>query len=333
MTTGVNVRRADWEQDRDLLRRIREQVFIVEQKVPRELEWDEADASAIHFLAEDHRGTPVGTVRLLPNGQIGRMAVLAERRGFGIGRTLLDAAIEAAQAQGRYSVYLHAQTHAQDFYAKAGFHAIGNEFDEANIPHIHMEMTLGIPFTAQPDAPRTVIKAEETRIPYAHPALGDSPDAARMLEGKAALAEAILELCERARREVLILAQDLDPGLFDSAALSEALSLFVRRHEQTRVRILVHDITRMVRDGHRLLTLSRRLPSSISIRVVHPDMQDRSETMVLVDRTGLVIQPQFDTERGFVNPNDAPLTRQYGDVFDRLHHRSLTDPNLRQMTL
>ncbi|MCC5885961.1 MAG: GNAT family N-acetyltransferase [Gammaproteobacteria bacterium] len=333
MNTGVNVRRADWEQDRDLLRSIREQVFIEEQKVPKDLEWDDADADAIHFLAEDHRGTAVGTARLLPSGQIGRMAVVAERRGFGVGRALLDAAIEAARDEGRYSVFLHAQTHAQPFYAKAGFHAVGEQFEEAGIPHVQMEMTLGIHFAAQPDAPRTVIKAEETRIPYEHPALGDHPNDTRMLEGKGALAAAILELCERARREILILAQDLDPALFDSVELNEALSRFARRNEQTKVRILVHDITRMVRDGHRLLTLSRRLPSSISIRLVHPDMQDRSENMVLADRTGLVVQPQFDTERGFANLNDAPLTRQYGDVFDRLYDRSLTDPNLRQMTL
>lgn len=333
MTTGINVRTADWEQDRDLLRRIREQVFIEEQKVPKELEWDDADAEAKHFLAEDHRGTAVGTARLLPSGQIGRMAVLAERRGFGIGRALLDAAIEAAEAEGRFSVFLHAQTHAQDFYAKAGFHVVGGEFEEAGIAHVQMERALGIPFAAQPDAPRAVIKTEDTRAPYAYPALGDNPDATRMLEGEPALAEAILALCERARREILILAEDLNPSLFDSAELSDALSRFARRNEQTRVRILVHDVTRMVRDGHRLLTLSRRLPSSISIRVVHPDMQDRSENMVLADRTGLVVQPKFDTERGFANHNDAPLTRQYGDVFDRLHDRSLTDANLRQMML
>lgn len=333
MTTGIDVRRADWERDRDLLRRVREQVFIEEQNVPRDLEWDDADAEAIHFLAEDHRGTAVGTARLLPSGQIGRMAVLADRRGYGIGQSLLEAAIEAARSEGHYSVFLHAQTHAQAFYAKAGFQAVGDEFSEAGIPHVQMEMDLGIPFAAQPDAPRTVIKAEEARIPYDYPALGDNPNDARMLEGKPALAEAIVELCERARREILIFAQDLDPSLFDSVELHETLSRFARRNVQSKVRILVHDVTRMVRDGHRLLTLSRRLPSSIAIRRVHPDMQDRTENMVLADRTGLVIQPQFDTERGFTNFNDAPLTRQYGEVFDRLHNRSVTDPNLRQMTL
>lgn len=333
MTTGVNVRSADWEQDQEALRKVRERVFIEEQQVPRELEWDQADAEALHFIAEDHRGDAIGTARLLPNGQIGRMAVLAERRGFGVGRALLDAAIEAARDQGRYSVFLHAQLQALDFYARAGFEQVGETFEEAGIPHVQMELTLGIPFSAQPDAPREVIKSEETRIPYQHPALTDSADAARMLEGKAELAAAILDLCQRARRELLIFAQDLDPTLFDDPELSEALSRFVRRNEQARVRILVHDITRMVRDGHALLTLSRRLPSSISIRLVHPDMQDRSENMVLADRTGLVVQPQFDTERGFANHNDAPLTRQYADVFDRLHDRSLTDPNLRQLSL
>ncbi len=333
MTTGVAVRRADWNVDRDVLRRVRERVFIEEQNVPRELEWDAADADAIHLLAEDHRGEAIGTARLLSSGQIGRMAVLAERRGFGIGRALLDAAIDIARKEGRYSVFLHAQTHALEFYRKAGFEPRGETFEEAGIPHVEMEMTLGIPFDPQPDAPKEVIKAESERLPYEHPALADCDDEVRMLEGKPAIAAAVLDLCEHARREVLIFAQDLDPDLFDSTALSEALSLFARRNEQANVRILVNDITRMVRDGHRLLELSRRLPSSITIRVVHPDMRDRSENFVLADRTGLVVQPQYDTERGFANRHDAPLTRQFGDVFTRLHDRSLTDPNLRKLTL
>ncbi len=333
MTVGVTIRQADWNEDRDILRKLREAVFIEEQNVPRELEWDDEDAGATHFLAQDHRGQAVGTARLLPSGQIGRMAVLAERRGFGIGRALLDAAVEAARAEGRYGVFLHAQTHALEFYRKAGFEPSGQVFDEAGIPHVHMEMTLGIPFSPQPDAPREVIKAEADRIPYELPSLQDSRDSVRMLEGKPDLADAIGALCAHARREVSIFAQDLDPDLFGSAELAAILSRFARRNEQATVRILVHDITRMVRDGHQLLELSRRLPSSLLIRVVHPDMRNRSENFVLADRTGLVVQPQHDVERGFLNLNDAPLTRQYGDVFVRLFDRSLTDPNLRQLNL
>lgn len=333
MTTGVTVRRADWNQDRDILRSLREVVFIEEQQVPRELEWDDADAEAVHFLAEDHRGQAVGTARLLPSGQIGRMAVIAERRGFGIGRALLDAAVDAAREEGRYAVFLHAQTHAMAFYRKAGFEPSGEIFEEAGIPHVHMEMTLGIPFAAQPDAPREVIKAPAHRVPYDMPALQDCEDSVRMLEGKPDLAAAVVELCAHARRELSIFAQDLDPEVFESAELTDNLSRFARRNEQAMVRILVHDVTRMVRDGHQLLELSRRLPSSILIRVVHPDMRDRTENFVLADRTGLMVQPQYDVERGFLNLNDAPLARQYDDVFVRLFDRSLADPNLRRLNI
>jgi predicted GNAT family N-acyltransferase len=139
---SFRVRRADWLQDQAALRGIREAVFVVEQRVPLELEWDAFDEASLHALAEDGEGRPIGTGRLLPDGHVGRMAVLPEWRGAGVGTALLLHLIEAARAAGLREVVLHAQTHAQPFYERHGLAPEGEVFFEAGIPHRLMRMRL-----------------------------------------------------------------------------------------------------------------------------------------------------------------------------------------------
>ena len=133
-----NVTEADWARDGNVLSNIRKLVFIVEQQVPQEEEWDGQDDSAWHWIATDPDERPVGTARLLPGGQIGRMAVLAEYRGRGIGYALLEAAMQKACSLEMEGVFLNAQRHALGFYERAGFVSEGNEFIEAGIPHYRM---------------------------------------------------------------------------------------------------------------------------------------------------------------------------------------------------
>lgn len=132
----------DWANEQDRLSRVRRVVFIDEQGVPEALEWDADDAGAVHLLAVDRGGLAIGCARLLPDGHIGRMAVLAAWRGQGIGQALLDAAIGAARARGICTLKLSAQTHAAGFYARAGFVAAGESYEEAGIPHVAMRKTL-----------------------------------------------------------------------------------------------------------------------------------------------------------------------------------------------
>lgn len=133
---------SDWSSDRQRLSQIRRAVFIDEQGVPEELEWDDDDAGAIHLLAVDADDTPIGCARLLPDGHIGRMAVLQSWRGKGVGRALLQKALELARAQGHAIVRLSAQTHAAGFYRRHGFIAEGDEYLEAGIPHLAMKISL-----------------------------------------------------------------------------------------------------------------------------------------------------------------------------------------------
>ena len=137
---SFRIRRAIWGEDRKTLQWIRQEVFILEQGVPRELEWDAADAQAIHLLAEDPVGHPLGTARLLPSGQIGRMAVLAQWRERGIGNRLLRRLVEIARQEHLPTPWLNSQTGALGFYLQAGFSAEGEEFLEAGIPHRRMSL-------------------------------------------------------------------------------------------------------------------------------------------------------------------------------------------------
>jgi predicted GNAT family N-acyltransferase len=128
----------DWQHDAARIRPVRETVFIVEQAVPPHEEWDEYDADAIHALAVLPNRDAVGTARLRPDGNIGRMAVLAAYRGAGLGARMLTALLHEADRLGIRDLWLHAQTHAIGFYRRFGFSETGDVFDEAGIAHQKM---------------------------------------------------------------------------------------------------------------------------------------------------------------------------------------------------
>lgn len=132
----------DWARDASRLSVVRRSVFIEEQGVPEAMEWDEHDVTAMHILALTMEGTPIGCARLLPDGHMGRMAVLPAWRGVGIGKALLAAAQRAAKLRGHSVLKLSAQTHAAGFYAAAGFEAVGAAYEEAGIPHVAMQLKL-----------------------------------------------------------------------------------------------------------------------------------------------------------------------------------------------
>ncbi len=125
---------------------IRTAVFVHEQRIPAEMEWDEADAVALHAVACNRLGVPLATGRLLEHvpgvAKIGRMAVLASVRGSRIGRDVLEALMEVSRRRGDREVLLHAQRPAVPFYLRAGFTARGPEFEEAGIPHVEMTRAL-----------------------------------------------------------------------------------------------------------------------------------------------------------------------------------------------
>lgn len=128
----------NWQDEAVVLRDIRTAVFIYEQQVPEDLEWDEFDPVSLHVLALNSNDQPIGTARLLPDGHIGRMAVLKEWRGKGVGSAMLQRILEESSHRGMQKTMLNAQIAAIKFYEKFGFQVSGEEFMEAGIPHIKM---------------------------------------------------------------------------------------------------------------------------------------------------------------------------------------------------
>lgn len=142
MDMNINIVVGDWAKCQRDATDIRYKVFVQEQHVPPELEMDDQDAACAHAVAYNAQGEAVGTGRLLPDGHIGRVAVLAEYRGAGVGSRLLDALMDEARRRRHMEVVLSAQTHARAFYARKGFVAEGTTYMDAGIEHVTMHHAL-----------------------------------------------------------------------------------------------------------------------------------------------------------------------------------------------
>lgn len=155
MSAAYVVRVAEDPADREACFAVRKEVFVGEQGVPEDVEYDAYDAGAVHVLAVREDGVPLGTGRLLYGeaaaaknggdpavGALGRLAVTREARGLGVGAALVGAIEDAARARGLAAVDLHAQTHALGFYERLGYEAYGPEFPDAGIPHRAMRRPL-----------------------------------------------------------------------------------------------------------------------------------------------------------------------------------------------
>jgi predicted GNAT family N-acyltransferase len=308
----------DWsnDADREACKAVREQVFIVEQQVAREDEWDEFDEKSRHVLARDAQGQPIGTGRLTPQAMIGRMAVVREWRGRQVGAVMLDTLIEQARALAYPAVEIHAQAQAVPFYAGFGFSAYGDEFEECNIRHVHMRLDLEpLPAPsrpAPPPRPEVRIVAVESR--------------------DQALAET-LALIGSARRELYIYTRDLDPALLDTEAALDALKRLAIGGHAT-IRIIIQDPQHPARRGHRLVPLAHRLSSVFTLRtpVQDSDLQFPS-AFLLNDRYGFYFRTLGNRFEG-ESINHAPGRHaQLLEFFRQVWERSESSEELRQLTL
>jgi predicted GNAT family N-acyltransferase len=145
MTTPFTVSLVSWHDGEPLLRAIREAVFIREQNVPAELEWDDMDGGSRHALVLSTNGDAIGCGRILPNGHIGRMAVLPQWRRQKVGTAIMEALLNEARSRDYKQVDIDAQTFAIPFYHKFGFVEHGKEFMDAGMPHKKMKLKLSPP--------------------------------------------------------------------------------------------------------------------------------------------------------------------------------------------
>lgn len=308
---------AVWAVDFAPLKQVRTAVFIEEQQVPEREEWDEDDAHADHALARTPAGAAIGTGRLTSDGRIGRMAVLREWRGQGVGEALLRHLIERASARGMRRLKLHSQVHAVPFYARAGFRAVGPEFIECGIPHQTM-----------------VLELPEPTAPNPEPALPAAAQSRRLASDRySSLVEATRALVAGARRELCIYTRDLEPAVYEDAAVLEGIRQVALAGRGASVRVLLQDTTRCVRDGHRLIDLAQRLSSSIHVRRPTEEDLQFAGAYLLNDSGGYLYRTfgdRFDGDGDLCYPpRRDELKRQFDEVWERAE----SPPELRRLGL
>lgn len=270
------------------LRAVREAVFVQEQGVPVELELDELDPQCHHVLARDADGRAIGTGRLTPEHRIGRMAVLSDWRGKGVGDALLLALIEQAHALGWHEVSLHAQAPAIGFYARHGFLPHGERFVEAGIEHQSMRRLL---------------------------------DAANPVESHEAALAAMLGVIGTARRELWIYTRELDPGLLDHPDVMAALRRFGTQRGVAHV--LLQDAVAPQSAHAPLIGLAQRLPSAFLFRVIDEPV-DRAYAAAFVanDRGGWYFRPLGHRTEGETRIDQPARARQLQGVFEPFWERA-----------
>ena len=291
--------------DREALLGVREDVFILEQRVPSDLDRDDDDPRCAHMLARTLDGTPIGTGRLAPEGQIGRMAVLRDWRGRGVGTMLLYALLDLARTRKIDTVTMHAQRDAVPFYLHHGFVEEGDEFEEAGIPHVRMRRKLD---------PR----AEPERPP-----LPPVPQPVRLqATTREELIAATKMLLAGAKHSMCVHVRELHPLLLNDTACMVELRRLAISGRGASIRIIAQDLTRALNEGTRLLELAQRLSSVIEIRrpVEQADLSFPSAFMC-VDTQGYLFRPAECemTAAGltYAPGRHAELMRMFEDVWNR----------------
>ena len=272
------------------LRAVRETVFVQEQQVPIEEEWDALDPLCRHVIARDPAGTPVGTGRLTPEHKIGRMAVLAQWRGQGVGEAMLSALLAEARRLGWPVVSLNAQVTAERFYARQGFIPHGERFHEAGIEHQAMRRAL---------------------------------QGATAVENAAGGIAATLAVVSQARRSLRLYSRELDPGLLDDAQVLDALRRFATGARGAEVQVLLQDAGAPQRTLAPLLTLAQRLPSVFAFREVRePVDKAYASAFVTNDLSGYYFRTLGHRFDGDIDLEGAGRARQLRDEFGRFWERA-----------
>ena len=326
----------------EALRDIRRAVFIDEQRVPEDEEWDADDARSVHFLLSAS-GQPVGTARLLSDGHIGRVAILREWRGYGHGKALMLAAMQHGQRAGMAVLRLSAQSHALAFYEQLGFVVDSGEYLEAGIPHHRMVWRSDTIDSAPELAPiefsspgRFAIHNPEEHVrprPTSElpQQLGKDRDLVQINEQ-----DALQHACNfvmQARRSLSIYAPDQALWLFNQREFNECCEYMVASGTRARIRILVQEVNKELLLGYSLVRLMHRFPSFCEIRRQHRDLQRDPHICLLADDAGILMLPRAVTRNGFVRYDSRDQVRRHLGRFDELWQSSQTDPALRRFLL
>ncbi len=337
MMAETLVQVVDWDTC-EALRSIRSTVFIDEQNIAPELEWDADDALAVHFLLL-RAGEAAGTARLLSDGHIGRVAILRQYRRLGLGEVLMREVMKHARTLGHKRLLLSAQTYALDFYRRLGYQVEGEEYLEAGIPHCAMvwqaDETNLPPIEFSSPGRFTIHNPDE---PARQRFVADLPH--RLGQGREIIecAEQDLRLhgCHMARqtrRNLAVYGADQAGWLFNQRDFIDSCEQMVLAQPKSRVRVLLREVPKDFALGHSLAKFAQRFPSLCEIRRIHPDLPREPQVYMLADGEGILMLPHSQTRNGFVRYLSPDQVRRWAGAFEDLWASSQSDPTLRRFLL
>jgi predicted GNAT family N-acyltransferase len=302
----IKVIGAKWNKDRIVLKDIRKQVFILEQNVPQELEWDKDDAMNEHFLAYIDN-EPVGCARLVDNKKIGRMAVLRPYRSMGVGKQIIDH-IQRYASQKRYTrLELSAQCHAYSFYKQCGFEAFSLPYEDASIPHINMGFNV---FSQQSNT-----------------GLFSMGDDSEIHRGQSQLqAQGLLDIIlSQTHRSMILCLKDLSHPLCRHEGLIQKIKQLARHNRNFKVYILIGQHNTQ-NNEHNLFRLQDRLPSFIEIR----STQDSIPCKWLMDSTAWF---DFELTNSRACFSDRAKIKHFMEQFNKWWHSAQNIADARRLSI
>jgi len=287
-------RKLPWSEAKELSRALRSEVFIDEQQVPKDIEWDGRDEECIHVITtlED---MPVATGRLMPDGKIGRLAVKSNQRGKGLGDTTLCTLIEEARQLGLLRVYLYAQVSAQAFYQKAGFKPYGEVFVEAGIDHQAMSLLL---------------EPQQIKLKYEQ------------------VIKNIDLFAARARNQLKIEIPCEQLALIFDEDLRRELTIMLRDNARLQLSILTWDDADLAQQAPLLIEWLQRLSSRVELRVLERGTFAYRSLLVSAWPTGGIMQ---ENEVYHQFPCNSPKMRIVDEEFDRRWAAAKISSHLRRI--
>lgn len=273
----------NWDEAQSALRHIRQTVFVEEQQVPEDLEWDSDDKVAVHLLGKEGNRA-VACARLTSDGRLGRIAVLKEHRRHGWGSRLLHAAEQFLQNKKITRIFLHSQANSYYFYFQHGYRPVHEMFWDANIPHIRMEKIIGRP---NPNS-NTFLLGLDGEGYYS-----EQPAGCPVWFQIAA---------SQSRREIDIEIKDLAHPVFNNTFCLENLSAFIRQSQRTQIRVLLHHEIPGLSE-HPMMLMQQRLSSRFKVRCLQPTMsREKHSNHILFDYKGNL---RFNHQNTFCNFDNA----------------------------
>ncbi|WP_158224563.1 GNAT family N-acetyltransferase [Agaribacterium haliotis] len=313
--SNIIIRQANWPEDKDTLRAIRKTVFVIEQGVPEEQEWDEFEESSTHFLASENEFA-CACVRVLQSAphefKITRLAVLEEKRKQGLASALLQHAVCYALNQGAKRIYMHAQSSAISLYKKWAFRSVGQRFEEAGIEHQLMEFDCQCSLSIALISGALVQRLNYPRQYIRH----------------------FQTMAEQSRLSLHIISDTLRSDIFSDTKLVDAISALARRDRHSEIKILVKDKKNLHERAGQLIRLCRRLNSKISIQVLNDKQDEPLQSFCIFDREKLLFFNDEASLAGFACYQSKAECKDLLEKFQHAwDHQSSIDPNMAQLYL